>query len=55
MPKNFPIEALRRLLDYIEPEEARHYEESEEEDKKEHIYHAIAQLSVWEYADRKGF
>lgn len=32
---------LKKLLDYVEPDEARHYEEVPKEERRKHIYTTI--------------
>jgi len=49
------LEDLRKLLDYVAHDEERHFEECEEDEKKDHIYNSINRLVVWEYANRKGY
>ena len=39
---------LSRLLDYVEQDEAEHFEECEEGNEKDsHIYHTIMALKSW--------
>lgn len=54
--EDFPIEALRKLLDYTFHDEETDYESHEDDGEIQdaHIFPHIKALSVWEHKNRKG-
>jgi hypothetical protein len=40
-------EALRRVLAYATPDEARHYEETPVAERRGHIYECLMTVSLW--------
>lgn len=38
---------IKRIIDYIEPDEKRHYEECNSDEKKYHVYNDIQTVHKW--------
>ena len=42
-----PIKALVKIVEYMEDDEQKHYEEMEGEDRSDHIYLSVRAVAKW--------
>ncbi len=42
-----PVEAINRILGYLEHDERRHFEECTKKERRNHIYNAVRDLRAW--------
>ena len=49
--ENIPVEAIARILEYMERDEARHFENCTKIERIGHIYHQVRALRAWFNSD----